>query len=82
MPRGEKPARENDQTRVRLPPLIPAQAGIQPKAKFWIPACAGMSGLPVVMAGLVPAIHESGSAKKAWMPGTRPGLTMERGKNA
>jgi hypothetical protein len=29
------------------------------------------------MAGLVPAIHAFLMAK-AWMPGTRPGMTMER----
>jgi hypothetical protein len=30
--------------------------------------------LPVVMAGLVPAIHVW-ATKKTWMPGTRPGMT-------
>jgi hypothetical protein len=30
--------------------------------------------LSAVMAGLVPAIHASGY-RKAWMPGTRPGMT-------
>jgi len=31
-----------------------------------------------VMAGLVPAIHvlKSIAASKTWMPGTRPGMTM------
>ena len=30
----------------------------------------------IVMAGLVPAIHVFGwFSKKAWMPGTRPGMT-------
>src|SRR6266849_7494857 len=30
--------------------------------------------VPAVMAGLVPAIHVL-SAKRTWMPGTRPGMT-------
>jgi hypothetical protein len=30
-----------------------------------------------VMAGLVPAIHDLLSMRKAWMPGTRPGMTTE-----
>jgi hypothetical protein len=30
-----------------------------------------------VMAGLVPAIHDLLSIRKAWMPGTRPGMTTE-----
>jgi hypothetical protein len=30
------------------------------------------------MAGLVPAIHDLLSDCKTWMPGTRPGMTMER----
>jgi hypothetical protein len=30
------------------------------------------------MAGLVPAIHVSLAVRKAWMPGTRPGMTKER----
>ena len=29
------------------------------------------------MAGLVPAIHVSGAARRTWMPGTRPGMTAE-----
>ena len=29
------------------------------------------------MAGLVPAIHVLGSVQKAWIPGTRPGMTEE-----
>jgi hypothetical protein len=28
-----------------------------------------------VMAGLVPAIHDFMQQAKAWMPGTRPGMT-------
>jgi len=38
-------------------------------------------GLSVVMAGLVPAIHDLLAAikdGKTWMPGTRPGMTTER----
>jgi len=31
----------------------------------------------VVMAGLVPAIHDLLAARKTWMPGTRPGMTVE-----
>ncbi len=31
-----------------------------------------------VMAGLVPAIHDFLFDGKAWMPGTRPGMTAER----
>jgi len=31
-----------------------------------------------VMAGLVPAIYASFRKSKAWMPGTRPGMTNER----
>jgi len=30
-----------------------------------------------VMAGLVPAIYVFVAARKAWMPGTRPGMTAE-----
>jgi hypothetical protein len=30
------------------------------------------------MAGLVPAIHALLFAGKAWMPGTRPGMTVEQ----
>jgi hypothetical protein len=30
------------------------------------------------MAGLVPAIHVFAATGKAWMPGTRPGMTKER----
>jgi hypothetical protein len=30
------------------------------------------------MAGLVPAIHALLAVRKAWMPGTRPGMTAER----
>jgi len=30
------------------------------------------------MAGLVPAIHVLVTAGKTWMPGTGPGMTMER----
>jgi hypothetical protein len=30
------------------------------------------------MAGLVPAIHVLLPEEKTWMPGTRPGMTMER----
>src|ERR1700676_4811944 len=33
---------------------------------------------PLVMAGLVPAIHALLVARKTWMPGTRPGMTAER----
>src|SRR5260221_8199307 len=29
-----------------------------------------------VMAGLVPAAHVFGAASKAWVPGTRPGMTQ------
>jgi hypothetical protein len=29
------------------------------------------------MAGLVPDIHVLGARRKAWMPGTRPGMTEE-----
>src|SRR5712691_3353315 len=29
------------------------------------------------MAGLVPAIHALVSARKTWMPGTRPGMTSQ-----
>jgi len=29
------------------------------------------------MAGLVPAIHVFLKERKAWMPGTRPGMTIE-----
>src|SRR5262245_31362792 len=32
---------------------------------------------PLVMAGLVPAIHAF-PCLKTWMPGTRPGMTMEK----
>jgi hypothetical protein len=32
----------------------------------------------IVMAGLVPAIHVLLFSPKAWMPGTRPGMTSER----
>jgi hypothetical protein len=31
------------------------------------------------MAGLVPAIHAFRFVAKAWMPGTRPGMTAESG---
>jgi hypothetical protein len=31
-----------------------------------------------VMAGLVPAIHDFCVGEKTWMPGTRPGMTVER----
>jgi hypothetical protein len=33
----------------------------------------------IVMAGLVPAIHVFDESKesKTWMPGTRPGMTVE-----
>jgi hypothetical protein len=31
-----------------------------------------------VMAGLVPAIHVFKHQRKAWMPGARPGMTIER----
>jgi len=36
--------------------------------------------IDVVMAGLVPAIHVFlvGARRKAWMPGTRPGMTSQR----
>jgi hypothetical protein len=34
--------------------------------------------MKVVMAGLVPAIHVFSYAAKTWMPGTRPGMTIER----
>jgi hypothetical protein len=30
-----------------------------------------------VMAGLVPAIHDLLPESKAWMPGPRPGMTVE-----
>jgi hypothetical protein len=30
------------------------------------------------MAGLVPAIHVFVAAGKTWMPGTRPGMTVEK----
>jgi hypothetical protein len=35
--------------------------------------------LAVVMAGLVPAIHDLDAvrASKTWMPGTRPGMTRK-----
>jgi hypothetical protein len=39
-------------------------------------------GATFVMAGLVPAIHVFFAQKgrrKTWMPGTSPGMTMERG---
>ena len=29
------------------------------------------------MAGLVPTIHVLGFARKTWMPGIKPGMTME-----
>ena len=34
----------------------------------------------IVMAGLVPAIHVFGACKaaKTWMPGIKPGMTVER----
>jgi len=32
--------------------------------------------LSVVMAGLVPAIHDLLESKETWMPGTRPGMTI------
>jgi hypothetical protein len=32
----------------------------------------------IVMAGLVPAIHALFAEEKTWMPGTRPGMTLER----
>jgi hypothetical protein len=31
----------------------------------------------LVMAGLVPAIHVLFPESKTWMPGTRPGMTVE-----
>ncbi len=31
----------------------------------------------IVMAGLVPAIHDLHPESKTWMPGTRPGMTVE-----
>ncbi len=31
-----------------------------------------------VMAGLVPAIHVLATERKAWMPGTRPGMTEKK----
>ena len=31
----------------------------------------------IVMAGLVPAIHDFLVVAKTWMPGTRPGMTIE-----
>ncbi len=43
--------------------------------------CAWRRGNNLVMAGLVPAIHVLLSIlppKKTWMPGPRPGMTMER----
>jgi hypothetical protein len=33
------------------------------------------SAFHFVMAGLDPAIHVLAATKKAWMPGTRPGMT-------
>src|SRR5262249_38171039 len=46
--------------------------------------CRWLSGLKnlaetshIVMAGLVPAIHVLFVASKTWMPGTRPGMTLE-----
>jgi hypothetical protein len=40
--------------------------------------CKVASGF-VVMAGLVPAIHVFvAERRKTWMPGTRPGMTIER----
>ena len=35
--------------------------------------------LYVVMAGLDPAIHVLATARKAWMPGTSPGMTRYHG---
>jgi hypothetical protein len=35
-----------------------------------------------VMAGLVPAIHVFRAAPKAWMPGTRPGMTAVNSTDA
>src|SRR5262249_1079938 len=37
--------------------------------------------LSFVMAGLVPAIHVLLAARKTWMPGTRPGMTVVRSRN-
>jgi hypothetical protein len=34
-----------------------------------------MGLFPVVMAGLVPAIHVFDASRKTWMPGIRPGMT-------
>jgi len=39
-----------------------------------IPHANGLN-VRLVMAGLVPAIHVFVAARKAWMPGTRPGMT-------
>jgi hypothetical protein len=36
-----------------------------------------MPGSIHVMAGLVPAIHALASARKAWMPGMKPGMTTD-----
>ena len=33
------------------------------------------------MAGLVPAIHDLRSTGQTWMPGTGPGMTMDRSPN-
>jgi hypothetical protein len=33
----------------------------------------------IVMAGLVPATHGFVVRRKAWVPGTSPGMTTERG---
>ena len=62
-----------DEAHSHLFPLTPTQAGIQFVFR------KGGFHTPGVMAGLVPAIHvfDIGNTAKAWMPGIKPGMTME-----
>jgi hypothetical protein len=66
------------------PEFRPADGATAPPLPWW--ERAGVRGrrnrmscddcaLPLIMAGLVPAIHEFLQARKTWMPGTRPGMT-------
>ena len=72
--------------RVPAGSVIPAKAGIQSRSlsacRPWIPAFAGMTPIAahsqktkLVMAGLVPAIHDSnlGTGENSWMTGTSTG---------
>ncbi len=42
----------------------------------------GCEGYSVVMPGLVPGIHVLGAAKRSWMAGTSPAMTLVAKPNA